>query len=223
VTSPTGAWPMYRAMVGVAVLCGVLIVSVFEVTRPTIERNEARALRDAVLEVLPGARSSRAFVWSAGGDGFHAYRPDGEEGEMVYAGYDDAGVLVGVAVEAVGMGYQDRIRLIYGYSAVPERIVGLRVLESRETPGLGDRIEKDPAFLQNFVDLDVSLAPGGKDLAHPVEAVKHGQKDRPWQVDGITGATVSSDALASIVARSASKWLPRIRPQVADFSSKGDT
>ena len=46
------------------------------------------------------------------------------------------------------MGYQDVIRiLLYGYSPEHQAIVGMRVLESRETPGLGDKIEKDPAFL----------------------------------------------------------------------------
>jgi len=36
-TSPEpGIWPMYRAMVGVGLGCGVLIVTVFQVTRPMI-------------------------------------------------------------------------------------------------------------------------------------------------------------------------------------------
>ena len=51
-------------------------------------------------------------------------------------------VIVGLAVEAQGMGYQDVIRVIYGYSFEQDAIVGIRVLESKETPGLGDKIEK---------------------------------------------------------------------------------
>ena len=52
---------MYRALVGVGLLCGLLIVSVFELTRPVIERNQAQALQRAIFQVLPGARSSATF------------------------------------------------------------------------------------------------------------------------------------------------------------------
>ena len=40
-------WPMYRAMVGVGLGCGLLIVAVYQLTRPIIERNEAEALQRA--------------------------------------------------------------------------------------------------------------------------------------------------------------------------------
>ena len=36
------------------------------------------------------------------------------------------------------MGYQDVIHVLWGYSITEEAIVGLKVLESRETPGLGE-------------------------------------------------------------------------------------
>jgi electron transport complex protein RnfG len=91
------------------------------------------------------------------------------------------------------------------------------VLESRETPGLGDRIENDPGFLANFERLDVALAPDGAGLAHPIAAVKQGTKQAPWQVDGITGATISSAAIARMLRESASLWLPRVRPRIGDF------
>jgi hypothetical protein len=38
-------WHMYRAMVGVGMFCGLLIVTAFQVTRPIIERNKAEALQ----------------------------------------------------------------------------------------------------------------------------------------------------------------------------------
>ena len=45
--APARAWHMYRAMVGVGLLCGLLIVTVFQLTRPVIERKKAEALRAA--------------------------------------------------------------------------------------------------------------------------------------------------------------------------------
>ncbi len=60
------------------------------------------------------------------------------------------GRLVGVAMEAEGKGFQDTIRLIYGYSPDKQQVIGMEVLESKETPGLGDKIIKDEEFLDEF-------------------------------------------------------------------------
>jgi electron transport complex protein RnfG len=97
------------------------------------------------------------------------------------------------------------------------------VLDSRETPGLGDKIEKDPAFLANFERLDVSLSKDGTALAHPIVAVKHGKKTSPWQIDAITGATVSSFAIGDILRDSAGKWVPRLAPRLEQFKGGGAT
>jgi electron transport complex protein RnfG len=75
--------------------------------------------------------------------------------ESIYAGFDETGRFVGWAIPAEGAGFQDTIRLLYGYVPEREEIVGMRVLESRETPGLGDRILKDPAFVAEFEGLAV--------------------------------------------------------------------
>ncbi len=210
-------WPMYRAMVGIGLLCGVLIVSVFLWTGPVIERNRAEALQRAILQVLPGARSSASFRYDEGG-GFTALGPEGAAEPAVHAGYDAEGQLVGVAIEAAGMGYQDVIALLYGYAPEHEAVVGIRVLESRETPGLGDKIETDARFLANFERLDVSLTPDGAAPAHPIEPVKPGEKQHPWQIDGITGATISSHAVADILRRSTALWIPRVRPRLGAFT-----
>ncbi len=214
-TSPaTSVWAMYRAMVGVGALCGLLIVSIFQLTRPRIERLRAEALERAILEVVPGALSSRTYVEA--GDGTFAPSAAGERAlRRVHAAYGGGGELVGLAIEAAGMGYQDTIRLLWGYSPEAQTAVGLKVLESKETPGLGDRIFTDPAFLESFRTLD--LAVEGNALLHPVVAVKHGGRVEAWQVDGITGATISSKAVAKIVGESAAAWAPELRRRRVDF------
>jgi electron transport complex protein RnfG len=207
---------MYRAMVGVGVACGLLIVGVFQATRPVIERNKAEALKSAIFHVLPDASSSKTYAYQQT-DGFSVMAGDDSGAARVHAGYDGEGELVGVAVEAEGMGYQDVIRLIYGYSFAEDAIIGIQVLESKETPGLGDKIETDPDFLENFERLDVSLSEDGSALAHSITAVRHGEKEHPWEVDGITGATISSEAIASILNRSAQSWAPRIQGSLRDL------
>ena len=218
--APVSVWRMYRAMVGIGVLCGLTIVTVFELTRPVIARNRAAALERAIFQVLPAAQTRASFRF---GDGrFEALEGEGEGGgERVHAGYDADGRLVGLALEARGMGYQDTIRVLYGYSFDHQAVVGLRVLESKETPGLGDKIETDEAFQRNFERLDVSLNAEESAVAHPIEVVKPGQKTEPWQIDGITGATISSVAIGDILRRSTAYWMPRVRRQVDDFARPG--
>ena len=215
--SPPRIWPMYRAMVGVGLFCGLLIVGVFQLTRPVIEAKKAAALQRAILQVLPEATSSATFRLDDA-ERFVAQDEAVAAGDrVVYAGYDDAGRLVGLAVEARGMGYQDVIVVLYGYAFERDALIGVQVLESRETPGLGTKIETDPEFLANFQALDVSLDAAGASLAHPVEGVKHGRKEHPWQVDGITGATISSMALADMLRDSTEFWVPRIRRSLDEF------
>lgn len=205
-----GAWAMYRAMVGVGLVCGLLIVTAYVGTGPIIARNKAAMLQQAIFRVLPAARTTRAFRLGTS-DRLEPVPQPGGGDRVVYGAYDAQGQLAGVAVEAAGLGYQDTIRVLYGYVPARAAIVGIDVLESRDTPGLGDRVESDPAFLKNFEHLDVTLAAGGERLANPVKPVKHGTKAEPWQVDTITGATISSSAVANIIGGSAAFWVPRLQ------------
>ncbi len=96
-------------------------------------------------------------------------------------------------------------------------MIGIRVLESRETPGLGDRIETDEQFLKNFERLDVRLSASHDGLAHPIEFVKQGEKTAAWQIEGISGATISSKATAKMLRESTEKWIPLVQQHRSDF------
>jgi len=213
---PTPVGRMYGALVGIGAICGLLVVSAFVLTAPTIERKKAEALERAIFEVLPGTASSAHFRQRA--DGRFERTDLSQPGEpLVHPAYDASGELIGLALEAQAMGYADTIRILYGYSIESEAIVGVKVLESKETPGLGDRIETDAAFRENFRALDARLAEGGKALAHPIRTVKHGEKANSWEIDGITGATISSQAVGRALDASAASWLPDVRRRLADF------
>ncbi|MDH3339403.1 MAG: FMN-binding protein [Gammaproteobacteria bacterium] len=218
VAPATPTWPMYRTLVGIGMLCGLMIAVTFQGTRPVIERNRAEALERAVFAVLPAAIARATFALTAEGQ----FVPDtNATGQRVHAGFDADGQLVGVAIEAAGMGYADTITVLYGYSPLQEAIVGIRVLTSKETPGLGDKIETDEAFLENFVALDVRLDASGTSLQHRIETVKQGKKTEPWQIDGITGATISSVAIGDILAKSAERWVPTINEHLDRLSAGG--
>jgi electron transport complex protein RnfG len=219
-TARTPVLHMYRALVGVGALCGLLIVSVFLATLPAIQANEAAYLERAVFKVLPGAIAKQSFALDDSGT-LRPARPGDSPARTVHAGYGPDGELVGVALPGQGMGYADTIRVLFGYAPGPETIVGMQVLASKETPGLGDKIEKDPAFLENFVALDVRLAADGSGLANPIEPVKSGEKTQPWQIDGITGATISSKAIANILGEGSQAWLPLVRGQLDVLAQAG--
>lgn len=218
----TSAWSMYRAIVGIGALCALLIVTVYQTTAARIRENQAEFLATAVDRVLPAAQSTIAVAVAAGG---RLEQSDGTADLPVFLGYDADGKLVGAVVTAQGMGYQDNVRVLYAYSFEHEAIVGMQVLDSKETPGLGDRIEKEPHFLANFERLDVSLSADGNALLHPIATVKQGAKVAAWQIDGITGATISSEAVGNILRESAGKWVPILRREahtVAGSTTNGD-
>lgn len=212
----TPAWPMYQAMVGIALVCGVLIVLAFQWTKPIIEKNRAEALKKAIFYVLPEAKSSATYKL-VDGDRFSRLEGKANGAPVVHAGYDETGKLVGFAIQAQGMGYQDNIVVLYAYAPGQDAVTGFRVLETRETPGLGDKIDIDPGFLANFEKLVVELTADLSAVVHPIEVVKHGTKTEPWQIDAITGATVSSTAVAKILRESTAFWAPRIRQHLDDF------
>ncbi len=206
------ALTMYRALVGIGIGCALLIVTVYLQTAPVIAHNRAVALQQAIFTVLPGTRDTLALRRDA--DGRLRLAKDPTQAEL-YLGLNEDGEPVGVAIEAAGMGYADVIRLLYGYAPGRGEIVGMQVLESRETPGLGDKIYKDAAFVAFFDALPVPLSEDGSAVAEPLAAVKPGDARADWQIDSITGATISSRAVARIIADANARWVPTIHAQHA--------
>lgn len=203
---PASSNKMLFAMGGIGIMSALLIVMTFELTKPRIERLKAEALEKAIFEVLPGTVSTEALAVTPEGTLKEPIKGNTAE-KLVNAGYDNNGKLVGYAVEASGQGYADIIRILYGYDPNTEAIIGFRVLESKETPGLGDKIEKEQRFLDNFKALDVSLNEEGA-IRNTVITVKQGEKENAWEVDGISGATISSRAIGDIIGSSSRDVVP---------------
>ncbi len=172
---------------------GLLLVVVFLYTSPLIEENQKKALQTAIFKVLPDCASFELFV--KGPSGLERSISTDEKG--VFAGYDKNGTFIGFAIPAEESGFQDIIKVLYGYDPESERIIGFEVLESKETPGLGDKIFKDEEFTEAFRSLVVQPI---------IEAVKKGKKSRENQVETITGATISSKAVINMLNNSLSEW-----------------
>jgi electron transport complex protein RnfG len=199
----------------VALVCGLLIVTAYQVTLPAITANKQRAVERAVLAVLPGAASSRELVVDR--DGVHPAGQASAEGVRVYAAYDAEGRLKGVAAEAASRGYADMVRLLYGYDLDCQCIVGVSVVQMKETPGIGDKILTDADFRRNFQALEARLNAEGAALAHAIVTVRHGSKSNPWEIDAISGATVTSRAVGRALNDSAGKLVPLLVPQAVEL------
>lgn len=216
--SSASSMKMLQAMVGIGIMCALMIVLTFQGTLPRIERLRAEALEKAIFKVIPGSVTKKTFQLNENNELVESSGED-KDAQLVYAGYDESGRLAGIAVPASGMGFADVLRVLYGYDPDQQAVVGFYVLETKETPGLGDKIEKDPKFLANFDALDVSLAESGTDLKNTVVTVKNGEKDNPWEIDGITGATITSRAIGNIIGTSTQQWIPLIQQNIERFEN----
>ena len=209
----TSSAAMIRTLGLVATVCGILIVSAYQGTLEAVAANKKIALERAVFKVIPNASSVREFV--AGSGGIEPAGPNMAEGAVkFYAAYDQEGTLKGIAAEGAAKGYADTVRVLYGYDPEKQAITGLGVVAMRETPGIGDKITTDAAFLANFAALDATLAENLKSLAHAIKTVKHGSKQHPWEIDAISGATVTSKAVGKGIDESAKKLLPLLLPNI---------
>jgi electron transport complex protein RnfG len=217
-TSPASSGKMLQAMVGIGIFCALMIVLTYVGTLPRIEKLRAEALEKAIFKVIPGITKTETYQLNEN-QSFSLVAGEDEPAQIVYAGYDENNELVGLAIEASGQGYADILRILYGYDPDEQKIIGFYVLESKETPGLGDKIEKDENFLANFEALSVTLTDDQSAIKNTVVTVKQGTKENPWEVDGITGATISSRAIGNIIGTSTAQWIPLIYQNQEAFTT----
>ncbi|MBT3061027.1 MAG: FMN-binding protein [Candidatus Thiodiazotropha sp. (ex Lucina pensylvanica)] len=194
-------------------LSGFLVVLTYQLTKPIIAENQRRAIEAAVFTVIPDAVVRSDFVINDKGL-TPVTGEESVEGVLIYAGYNRDGELKGIAAKAAAQGYADLIHLLYGYDPGCECIRGMKVLKLAETPGLGDKIITDANFVANFEALDARLNTDGSALANEIVTVKAGSKQNPWEIDAISGATISSKAVGKAINQSAKQLLPAIRPHL---------
>ncbi len=180
-------------------ISGVAIVGIYEATLPTITANKARELREAVFKVLPGVSEMKKFQYDSGQLRLRSKK--GKDENTLYGGYNRQGEFVGYAIPSAGPGFQDTIGLLYGYIPEKRTVVGMEILESRETPGLGDKIYKDLSFVSNFDNLAIDPE---------IITVKKGMRSAPNEVDAITGATISSKAVVRIINEGNERWINKL-------------
>lgn len=215
--SPSGA--MIRALGLVSLISGFSVTLAYQWAKPYVEENQRRSTEQAVRAVLPTAVTQRAFLLTPEGVGSAV--PDSPPESTVYVGYDGGGKILGIAARGAARGYADLVHLMYAYEPGCRCITSVKVVKMAETPGLGDKVTKDPAFLKNFEALDAQPNPEGTGLANPIVTVKNGTKRAPWQIDAISGSTVTSKAIGRGLDQSAQRLIPLVHKHLAALETHG--
>ena len=198
---------------------GLAIVGAYLFTLPMIEANRAEALRKAIFEVLPKCTSFKTLELLDGKlieiveDNNKKKDKTGEKAKRIFTGFNANGDFIGFAIPGSEPGFQDVIAVIFGYDASQKVIIGFEVLESKETPGIGDKIFKDADFQVNFTALAVDPE---------IVPVKKGKKQNPNEVEKIIGATISSKAVVRLLNNAMNEWREPIDEYIKehDFSIK---
>jgi electron transport complex protein RnfG len=175
---------------GVAgMIAGALLVFVFLWSDPLIKAEQARVMREAVTEVLKGPeRFESVFILDGELTTQVPAGVDTLDLEKVFLGYDASGNPVGFALVHERFGFQDLVKVIFGYDPKAKRVLGMKVLDHKETPGLGTKIEEEP-FVGEFNGVDA-----------PIEGVKPDRNTGASnQVDMITSVTISSQAVVRTI------------------------
>jgi electron transport complex protein RnfG len=174
---------MILVLTMVGLISGGFLAGVAALTKEKIALNMQAEIEEAIKVVVDEAAVNQV-VYEA--DDFVVYRELEEDGD-----------LAGFAIQATGVGFQDKITLMFGLDASLEEITGLTIIDQKETPGLGAKIEDWDTFLQfweNRVATDILTL-----RKPPVDRIDN---LRPTEINTITAATISSKKVLEIVNRS---------------------
>ena len=155
------------------VICAVaagLLAAINGLTAPAIAENDLKKANESRKTVFPEATSFEETT-AADGNVFYIAFTDGEKSGYVFT--------------TSANGYGGKIKLMTGID-VDGNITKVSVLEINETPGLGMKA-KNESFLEQF---------SGK--SQKLTVTKNG-KAAENEIDAITSATISSDAVTNAV------------------------
>jgi RnfABCDGE-type electron transport complex G subunit len=171
---------MVIVLTSVGLVSGSFLATVGILTKERIALNRQREIEKAITEVIPGTLSSQKMY---------------EEKDLtIYGGTDENNTLLGYAILSSGVGFQDKITFMLGTNSQLTRITSLTIIEQNETPGLGAKITNWEFFLKFWEDRNIT---GTLSLHKP--AASSPDELRESEVNTITGATISSEAVLNTV------------------------
>ncbi len=187
------AGPLWRSAAAlglVAILGTSLLTGIDRLTVDRIAEQERRMVLEQLGQIVAPDRYDNALHDDYVTFRDERYFPQGQEVTAFRARHDGRPVAVILRFDAVD-GYNGRIRLLVGIDS-DSRVAGVRVVTHRETPGLGDGIERAKS--------DWILGFTGKSLTSPAPSGWAVRRDG-GEFDQFTGATITPRAVVEAVQR----------------------
>lgn len=157
----------------IGIISGALLSELSAWAAPKIAKHRLEDTKKAIFLVQPNGNSYKKI--------------EPLDFELYTVSKNDS--LIGYALPYSGSGFQGNIRLMVGLDSELKEIIGMRVLEQVETPGLGTKVTEEP-FTNQFINL----------VANPfIECIKGAKATNNNEVEAITGATISSKAVLRII------------------------
>jgi electron transport complex protein RnfG len=181
-------WTSGLILAGLAAVCTALVAITHGVTAPRIAANEQAYLERSLQPVLQGIKYDGNLSESTITIPTPHQLP-GDEDVPVYRVYAAGEPIAALFVVRALDGFSGPIRLLVGIDANAS-ITGIRVLEHRETPGLGDLIEAEKS--------DWILQFNGKSLASPAIPGWAIKRDG-GEFDQLTGASITPRSVINAI------------------------
>lgn len=172
----------------IAAVCTALVAATYELTAERIAANELALLEQSLQPALSGT------IYDSGVSESRLVLPQphglpGSGAAIIYRVFSDDEPVAALFVVSARDGFSGAIRLLVGID-VDGAVTGVRVLEHRETPGLGDRIEAARS--------DWILQFDGHSLRQP-EIAGWAIRSDGGQFDQLTGASITPRAVIKAV------------------------
>jgi len=171
-------------MIGFVLVFGIFwataLVAVDTITGPRIEKYLLEKKRKKVLEalVIPYESDTIEEVFTTN------VNAEEVDGKTIYRAEDGS-----IAFEFYGPGSQGPMSGVIALSPEKDAIKGITIIQQSETPGLGSRVLAEDNLV-NFRD---------KKVVPTLEIVAAGSASAANEVDAITGATLTCNALENII------------------------
>lgn len=208
----TKAAKMLIALVAVIVGATIPLVAANLATKATIESNRLTVLQEGLVNVLAIDQGSTELTMLFDEDEPASRvvekrfpQPDGKD-FVVWIGHDGNNNITGYAVRLTGGGFQGIIDIVVGLTPDTNQTTGMEVIESGETPGLGDEMRKDE-FKSEFYGSDGPGGEGGFLTVPNVDFVKYREpnENEENKYRAITGATYTSNAIRGFFNKALAK------------------
>ena len=175
----------------IAAICTALVAATFQATQARIAANEKALLEQSLQPALSGT-----FYDSGVSESRIVIEPPhdlpGNGPAIIYRVYAEGVPVAALFVVTARDGFSGPIRILLGIEA-DGTVTGLRILEHRETPGLGDKIESARS--------DWVFQFEGRSLADPLPTGWAIKVDG-GEFDQLTGASVTPRAVIKAVRES---------------------